>query len=1059
MTLDVMHRQLAWPSPVEILNPQGIGARMYVQLANEKLGKTIELLPGGRGVQVGVLSAEPDTSEAPIAVICLFTRPVPLETLLQTHRLAWNFGRTLLLITIEPNQIRSWSCCETPVDGTAFSSGRMPYLPTDKIKSPEVLPPLVIEEQTGRLQGEAAESLHWLELLSGRFFENYAKRFPQERRVDQMLLNNLKAVRQSLRDENLDDFYSHDLLARIIFIQFLFHRKDSSGHSALNANKLAELSQNGILTKPYETFADLLDNYDDAYSLFRWLNTRFNGDLFPAQVTDKEEVQQAAWAEEMKFVKARHLELLSSFVRGDIVLKSRQRSFWPQYAFDAIPLEFVSSIYEEFVSKDTSVGIHYTPDYLVDLMLDRVLPLGQYDWNLKVLDPACGSGIFLVKAFQRLIHRWKLANEGKEIAPDTLRYILENNLFGVDKDPNAVRVASFSLYLAMCDEIDPRHYWSDPNRVQFPSLRNKRIIESDFFDDDCLGIRSEEDAVTYDIVIGNPPWGGKTLTQVAESWSQKYAWTVANKDFGVLFVAKSAQLTKREGLICLVQSAGALLYNQLGTALRLRRKIFLEFRKVENIINLGAFRSAAVQIFRDVKVPTCILILQNIEPDGEAFLYECPKPRRTSEDINRITIENGHYIYPEEAISEPWIWSALMWGGNRDRELLYRLSQYESLQKLKQRGVIKTRDGVVWGTEHKKLEEKIRGRRRLDVEEFASEPGIYLAADALPKIDDPHIYEDDSTDFSAFELPQLILKKSWIQETARFQSKMVSTTAETQGVICSKSFISVHAEHERLNLLETCCACYNSNFATYYLFLTSGRFAFDRSEVLSGEMLKLPLPHNIPTKILEDLTTPQSIDKRVYELFSLKEADTILIEDMLQYTLPDFKGKGNLPGNRSTRRVGSDKLAQNKEPDLSSYCHIFQRVMRAAYGTDKFVGAVIYSEEGPTQLPMRLVRVYLNSPTENSIEVEALVEPQLRKFLAHPFGNSRDRQSLNQRCVMTYDQLEGRTGLIVNIVKPDQIRYWTRSMALRDADQVATDLKIWSMASSHLQSQMEMFSG
>ena len=77
------------------------------------------------------------------------------------------------------------------------------------------------------------------------------------------------------------------------------------------------------------------------------------------------------------------------------------------YSFDVVPLEFISSIYEEFV---TAKGAHYTPGYLVDFMLDEVLPWGGEQWDLKILDPACGSGIFLVKAYQRLIQRWKNAH-------------------------------------------------------------------------------------------------------------------------------------------------------------------------------------------------------------------------------------------------------------------------------------------------------------------------------------------------------------------------------------------------------------------------------------------------------------------------------------------------------------------------------------------------------------------------------------------------------------------------------------------------------------------------
>jgi type I restriction-modification system DNA methylase subunit len=85
------------------------------------------------------------------------------------------------------------------------------------------------------------------------------------------------------------------------------------------------------------------------------------------------------------------LSLLAEFVRGDLDMPAQQRYLWPLYAFDVIPLEFISSIYETFVTERASRdGIFYTPPYLVDFILDRVLPWDGKDWDLKIIDPACG---------------------------------------------------------------------------------------------------------------------------------------------------------------------------------------------------------------------------------------------------------------------------------------------------------------------------------------------------------------------------------------------------------------------------------------------------------------------------------------------------------------------------------------------------------------------------------------------------------------------------------------------------------------------------------------------
>jgi type I restriction-modification system DNA methylase subunit len=160
-------------------------------------------------------------------------------------------------------------------------------------------------------------------------------------------------------------------------------------------------------------------------------------------------LEPLGWQIEEAKVTQAHLNLLAEFVRGDLEMERGQRCLWPYYRFDVIPLDFISSIYEEFISKESGTGIHYTPEHIVDFILDGVLPWNSQEWDIKILDPACGSGIFLVKAFQRLIHRWEQAHLNRTIQPSDLRSLLENNLFGVDVDSQSVRVASFSLYLKM----------------------------------------------------------------------------------------------------------------------------------------------------------------------------------------------------------------------------------------------------------------------------------------------------------------------------------------------------------------------------------------------------------------------------------------------------------------------------------------------------------------------------------------------------------------------------------------------------------------------------------
>ncbi len=988
--------EYGWPKEDDIFNPSGGGAKVLVQLAQKKLGKALERETGVTGMRIGVLSSDPETSEAPLAIVCLFPTSVKDKTLFAVQRLVWNFSRSLLLITIEPHIIRKWTCCEPPLYRDDNEDALDDCDVAQDRQTPELLPPICLDESNGHvLEQQAAEALSWVELLSGTFFQSHPERFKREKRADTMLLSNLKDVRRSLQTMGLPVQYIHDLLARIIFVQFLFDRKDSDGHSALNSNNLCELYDSGILSNVYTNLADILGSYDDTYALFDWLNQHFNGDLFPGKDGIGHN-QQAIWDDEKRFVQPKHIQKLAEFVRGDMRMQDKQLCLWRLYAFDVIPLEFISSIYEEFVGKQSGVGIHYSRDYVVDLMLDQVLPWESEQWNLSILDPACGSGIFLVRAYQRLIYRWKCAHPHEDIPPDVLKCMLEQNLMGIDIDEHAVRVTSFSLYLAMCDEIEPRHYWSDTERVRFPPLRNKRIIQSDFFAENIPGFRTTEDASSYDIVIGNPPWQRNSLTEYADTWLENHQWVVANNDIGIPFVVKSAYLTKPDGLICMVQSTNALLANLSGPAVKLRQRIFLDFKKVERVINFAAFRATSVHLFKGVKEPACILTLRNVEPDGEAFWYECPKPLYTGEDANRIVIEEHdvHSIYPQDIEQEPAIWSILMWGGERDRDLIRRLGRHTNLQKLHSQKIVKTQ------------------------------------RDRIP--------ENETS---------LRIKLSWIQNIQRFQATIVQSNLDIGEAVYSGHFMSVHAPQADMRFLETCCACYNSSFATYYLFLTSGRLALARSETKMEELRNLPLPLS-SSLALDRIDTLDALDKRVYELFGLHEADVILIEDMMQYTLSDFKGVHPRPGYQKTYR--RNVATSQQEPELQRYCEVMLKVLKATYGQDKSIGAVILSETDQQQLPMRMVGIYLNDPTLNDVQVEALESQHLRQHLTTLYNKVQASDNY-QRCIRTYDSnhVQGNTVLIVYIVKPDQTRYWTRSMALRDADAIAADLMVWATSSSY----------
>ena len=1030
LTIDQVAASLDWPEAAALLTPSGGGAAVLAELARDKIGRGLSALIAPDAYRMGILSAAPEaeSTEAPLAIVLEFGFAVSVEILREAQRLAWNFSHSPALITIEPDLVRVWTCCETPPP---------PDQPITVLEVHAVSADLLSSARTA-LEAQASRALHWLNLVSGEFFASHASRFDRDGRADQLLLRNLRHIRAILANEGLnDDDICHDLLARVIFVQFLFDRRDTDGKAALNADSLKRLHAEEVLSQVYATFAEILSDYDDSYRLFAWLNLRFNGDLFPGK-GDTPEERAAGWAREQELVSPHHLAVLAEFIRGDLDMPTGQGCLWPIYSFDVIPLEFISSIYETFVTERAARdGIFYTPPHLVDFVLDQVLPWRGTDWNLKIIDPACGSGVFLVKAFQRLVHRWKQAHPSVTIKADVLRRLLTDNLLGVDKDPHAVRVACFSLYLAMCDEIEPRHYWT---QIRFPAMRDRRLICSDFF---ASGEGFDDSAsIKYDLVIGNAPWGDGLATALSNQWAKANDWEVANKDIGGLFLAKGARLLQAGGRVAMIQSANALLFNTGGPAVRFRRQLFTR-HSVDAVFNLSALRfkvfKRKTHTTKTSVAPSCVFVMRPITGEAaDSILYASPKALDIQIDDFAIVIEPHHIhrLPADIAREDSTVWTTLMWGTPRDIQLLRKFDRFPRLATLKKADDVWVRQGVVFGDRQKPLPD-LSGRRLFRAKSFPQGSMLHLDASTIPIIDELAVDSKASTDFRAFAAPQLLIKQSYQMAHGRFQARVV-TDASGKGILCNESYVSVTGPE---TLIKTAVLTYNSLVATYFMQLRSGRIAAYRPEAYVHEILSVPLP---PSASLDAVSpkTLDEIDEAVFSGFALKDAERVLIEDMAAITIPDFRGDRPAPGAQPTQS------AEHGEAVLHDYCDMFFKVLKAGFGASKPLEAIIFTP--PEQMPFRLIAIRLlgEGASSTGTRSEDMAHPaliaELRRLTATQAEAGR---LLGQRIARFYDASSGTPTIF--LLKPDAVRYWTRSMALNDADQVAADLFAWAVTSQN----------
>ena len=203
------------------------------------------------------------------------------------------------------------------------------------------------------------------------------------------------------------------------------------------------------------------------------------------------------------------------------------------------------------------------------------------------------------------------------------------------------------------------------------------------------------------------------------------------------------------------------------------------------------------------------------------------------------------------------------------------------------------------------------------------------------------------------------------------------------------------------------------------------------------KILDLPIPPTAPG-VLDGLTDYCVLDTRAFELFGLKESERVLIEDTIEYTIDDFlSGKGS-KGLLSTTFGDTD----GSDAHLRSYCTFFLRVLKAGFGIEKYVSATIF--HCPSEcMPYRLVAFTLGDKADNDVKIKNISSSALLEEFGrlNEKANSQNGGLFNQRVARIYDASIGLP--TVFMIKPDQMRFWTRSMALQDGDEVALDLFRW----------------
>jgi len=265
-------------------------------------------------------------------------------------------------------------------------------------------------------------------------------------------------------------------------------------------------------------------------------------------------------------------------------------------------------------------GIYYTPrfitNYIVKETVGRFLEESNYNeiLNMKILDPACGSGSFLIRAYDELLnyHAYRRSKSVSELDQYERLPVLTGNIFGVDLDTQAVEIACLNLLLRSLAKRETLPSLADNIRQGNSLISGTEEELRKYFGDNWREKKSFnweqefEDIMAqggFDAVIGNPPYVRiQTLPRdEAAYYREQYRAAFGSFDIYVLFLERAIKLLKPGGRLGFITS-GKFLKAEYGKKIQ---QILRNECTVESIIDLST-----QQVFAEATTYPVIVVLK-----------------------------------------------------------------------------------------------------------------------------------------------------------------------------------------------------------------------------------------------------------------------------------------------------------------------------------------------------------------------------------------------------------------------------------------------------------------
>ncbi len=934
-----------------------------------------------------------------------------LRAIADIHRKIWNYKKVLFFYVYSDTEIRIYNCSEKPLIKTQENFDYEKELQSIEIETYTFSDKKQLEELNKLFSRIAIDSGIVWTLKEAQFIRD---KINLQKRVDKYLVESLVNTAQQFEKQGLEINFIHKIILRSLFLLYLEDRGATD-------EKLYSQIKKG--TKSY---FEILDDVDATYKLYEQLEEHFNGNVFTLEKGEKISVDQ--------------LQLIRKcFISGNAnIPQAKLFEDWRLFDFSIIQIELLSEIYENFLSKTDhalkkKTGTYYTPPALVEFILNEKLPIGKSEknYNVKILDPSCGSGIFLVESFKRLVKRYE--NQHKEKLTDfgKLKKLLTDNIFGIELHPQAIKVAAFSLYLALVDNLNPKTIWQEknhylPNLINNPDDKTLKVQGKNLFCRDTILQNKEIENIKFDLVVGNPPFGTKDLLPSIQNYCKKENFA---KEMVLPFLHKATKFAPN-GEIALIFNT-KVLTNTGGTYENFREWLF-NVCYVEKVFNFSILRNKGKnfggKLFGDATGPISIVFYQKEQPQNpsDKIAYYAPKTFIKTNVIDGLSIDFTDLKYlPREECQKPdtKIWKTAMWGGMNDWELINILSKEHSNFK-----TYLNNNNIEYGSGlHPKENEinkmLIEGRHT----DTAKIEKYYTPINNTEQIKK----EFRNNNLELFKQPLAVIKEG-------ITNKNILSSYFDYDVHYNKAvygFSSNEAEK-----LKSIVITFNSNLATYFFFLTSSSWGIERDRIVLTEYLSFPYSEldlddiekiqffhiSFDTKISilnqkKNHFDFQNWESKINKLYNLSSNDIIRISDTISLSVDLFH-----------KQEKSIALYPVLEKQTIEYGKIISAELNEFLdGQDLFANATVYNISRFT--PLMMIKISHDSVKNEVIPSDEAVENELKKI---------DKSLWEKKSQNIYfrKKLNYKTGDDIYIIRPNQRRFWSKSMALEDASELILEL-------------------